>query len=173
MTKKVSLKEYERRREVWLSALESGKFKQARHMLEMLVNTKTKTGKTRKVSSFCCLGVACKLFKEEAGLARKVDKENEMVEYAGQNGDAPYELAKYLGFRGALSKKAEKARPTFSGMLRKPVNETVNNSSDVQSANSLVMLNDGFYWDFKRIAKFIRENPSQVWEKGTYKSKRA
>ncbi len=167
--KKVSIKEYTRRRKIWLDALESGKFEQATMQLEYTHKTTTLKGKPKISHAYCCLGVACKVLGKEAGIKRGIEKDTQMVAYNDETGDAPFELGEYLGFRGALTKKAKAEKRTVGGSFKRTLALPNNLGGDKMSASSLIQLNDSLRWDFKQIADFIRKNPHQIWERGTYK----
>lgn len=164
MAKKVSVKEYERRRKVWTDALRSKKFKQTRLALEKVNNGK---------SSYCCLGVACKLFYKELGLDRHKTEISE-VHYGGEGAHLPPAVAQHLGLRGKFNLKADsKLEPSpHAGTFLKPMELERDEGNGVVStatAQSLVHLNDTFGMKFSEIADVIDKHPELLFKKGTYK----
>jgi hypothetical protein len=156
---------------VWLDALRSGKFKQAIHALEVPRNADTKAG-------FCCLGVACKVMGEEAGLSRrKIEKDVFFVDPDGLRFDTslPPAMVDYLGFRKPKKDADGFATSTYMGDFPKPVyfkKELSDGFSTEKVARSLAELNDAIGMTFEEIADFIEKNPSKVWKKGTYALKK-
>jgi hypothetical protein len=72
------------RRIRWVEALESGKYEQGRKLLRSLDN------------KFCCLGVACDLFKDEVGL--KWVKSHTSYTIDCNHGSLPYLVRGHLDF---------------------------------------------------------------------------
>ena len=164
LKKKVTIAEYTRRREVWLSALESGKFKQATGQLH-LIDEKGK-------HSFCCLGVACKVLADTIGfdlIRSKLDSTTKAADVyyrlkdhsgQGESANLPNVVAEYLGM---YIPKHHKTDDSTSGNFK---HEAIINDG---FANSLIDLNDNHGFSFKQIAEFIRNNPHQIWKNGSYK----
>jgi len=104
----------------WLKALESGKFKQGKEVLRSIDN------------KFCCLGVACELFKSS---------EPELVggsyDYSGEGITAPAFVVEALRLRGNVGDHRDQD----------------------QKCEHLAALNDGGK-RFKTIAKIIRADPA-------------
>lgn len=107
----------------WLKALESGKFKQGKMALRS-----TSDG-------FCCLGVACELFKNKNV---RVVRREENYSYNGSAGAAPPFVSRALALIDTLGTQA-----------------------DYQS--SLAELNDSGK-QFGTIAKLIRANPANYFK---------
>ena len=83
----------EEARALWVKALRSGEYKQAR-------------GRLRSEDSYCCLGVACDLYSKHAlkkdAWRRYSTTIARFVSYTflGQGGALPLEVIKWLGIRG-------------------------------------------------------------------------
>ncbi|MFM7008270.1 MAG: hypothetical protein ACKO0Z_02900 [Betaproteobacteria bacterium] len=167
-SKKVSIAEYTRRREVWLSALESGKFKQTTAQLHKI----DEKGK----HSFCCLGVACKVLGDEVGMESFKDSHGSSKEDKSatvgyrmkgdtcsdhiESADLPKAVADYLGMY-----YPENRGSSTSGQFKHGSKIL----DDDQIAMSLIDLNDHRGYSFQKIAEFIRKNPGSIWRNGTYK----
>ncbi len=148
--KPVSIAEYTRRRNIWLKALEEGRLKQTKSVL----HSYKLSNSGKKDSSFCCLGVACKLFRTELDIER-----SERLKTFAYNSDEfslPEKLEEYLGFH---------TNAGGSGRFSRPI--VVEPESGL-TAVSLAELNDHHDFTFKQIAKVIRNNPHLLWKKGTY-----
>lgn len=104
----------------WIKALRSGQYKQTQ--LEL-----------RNGDRFCCLGVACDLYRKEHS---SVDWEGE--DFLGTRTVLPESVREWLGFR--------KTDGAF--LTRLPIMDIAGNEP------SLVELNDAG-WSFKKIADFI------------------
>jgi len=171
-TKKVSIAEYTRRREVWLAALESGKFKQTTAQLHNI----DEKGK----HSFCCLGVACKVLAKEVGIesvrngdfddAKSADVGYRLkgTQGTGENGNLPMVVADYLGMYVPKDHREDGISTSGSFKGTRPNGKALRITGDI-AARSLIDLNDNHGFSFKKIAAFIRENPHLVWKNGTYK----
>lgn len=173
LKKKVSLAEYARRREVWLTALESGKFKQTAAQLHKI----DEKGK----HSFCCLGVACKVLAKEVGIESVRHKDFDDAKSAdvgyrrkgtqdtGENGNLPMVVADYLGMYVPKGHREDDVSTSGNFKGTGHDGKAIHITADV-AARSLIDLNDNHGFSFKKIAAFIRENPHLVWRTGTYKS---
>lgn len=124
----------------WLEALESGEYKQTRKgELCTVIRDKNQEIKDYK---YCCLGLASELFCKNSD----VEIEECGVSYHGEYAFAPDDVAKKLKLndgRGTINKEN----------LSKKVD---------WDESELAELNDNG-WTFKRIAKFIRNNPRAVF----------
>lgn len=138
---KVTIKEYERRRAVWLEALRSGKFKQTTEMLQM----RNQSGKL----SYCCLGVACRVAIND-GVPMKYEAKT--GRYDSENLNLPKRANDYFGFvdGGVFADQAIVLYKDYA-------------------ISSLIALNDTAGARFKEIAQFIEDFPELVWKKGTYR----
>ena len=114
--------EYEARRDRWADALESGEYEQGTEYL-------CRDGR------YCCLGVACEVFEEEAGLSRTVGAAK-IVAWNGSQKAVPKDLGSLLGLSGLLGER----------LIFDP------------SCRSLAGLNDEGT-PFKVIARLLREEP--------------
>lgn len=171
--KKVSIAEYTRRREVWLSALESGKFKQTVAQLHKI----DEKGK----HSFCCLGVACKVFAKEVDIESVRHKDFGNTKSAdvgyrlkgtqdtGENGNLPMVVADYLGMYVPKEHREDDVSTSGNFKGTRHNGKAIHITGDI-AARSLIDLNDNNGFSFKDIAAFIRKNPHLVWRTGTYKS---
>lgn len=70
---------------LWLKALESGRYKQT-------------TGALQKGNEYCCLGVACRIYKRFAPLKTDVTSWGQ-TEFDGKDGILPAKVRKALGLR--------------------------------------------------------------------------
>lgn len=147
--KTVSLKEYARRRKLWLDALESGRFKQTTGTLTLLDGIK---------KSHCCLGVACVVAAKDIKIVKKTC--GQWVDYDEEGSTMPSSVMDYFGFR------------TNDGTFSKAIKVPVNTAHIVANeAYGLVELNDTRKMSFKQIAEIVKKNPAKLWRKGTYKPK--
>lgn len=150
--------QYAARREAWLQALESGEYKQTR---EYLHSTK----------GFCCLGVACDLFKRNLSLkvteepSTLLGEENMTItSYNTLSGVLPGKVMNYLGLNSTAG--GFRTEDGYSEVTVKVKRGPCR--GDEFTAVNLVDLNDEALFSFKDIAKFIRTNPHVVFVKGTY-----
>lgn len=134
--------------EKWLQALESGEYKQGRALLYKVDQDDDKY--------FCCLGVACEIFKNDVGLEINKQVFDNKI-YHGysykSNLDSmftiipPTKVTDVLGLRGIQG-------------------ECFNEDGSENILKTLTVLNDGFpargtkQYSFKEIAEIIRKNPS-------------
>ena len=132
--------------ETWLQALESGEFKQGRSHLHQI------DSKTKK-ETYCCLGVACKLLGPKANKPERWTNSFDTVSYGpGKNAaDLPPSLVKKLKMRGP------------DGQIWGEGPEVTDQDKTTYLAKTLVSLNDSARWSFKKIAKWIRKNPEQIF----------
>ncbi len=73
----------------WIKALRSGKYKQGKQTL-------------KRNDEFCCLGVACEIFKDELDLhieEAKTDRGDVIIYYNNKAGSLPNEVRKHIGLR--------------------------------------------------------------------------
>jgi len=107
----------------WLKAIESGEFKQGKHELRSITDR------------FCCLGVACELFKTKTTrIERRVDN----YAYNGSAGAAPPFVSRALSLADGLG-------------------------TQIDRKGSLAELNDAGK-RFATIAKLIRANPANYFK---------
>ena len=125
----------------WVKALRSGDYKRGRRALHMV---------TGNASQFCCLGVACELYRQEVGGEWVPDDPHRQVFKVGLfDADTqllPPPVRDWLGIKttdGDFS-------PTGGGASR-----------------SLTQLNDSYDFDFCKIADVIESRP-----KGLFNAKR-
>lgn len=74
----------------WVAALRSGQFDQGKGKLHV-------KGEMGNPDEFCCLGVACALFKDRVGLPVGESELLEVVTYSGEENYPPLVLVEYLG----------------------------------------------------------------------------
>lgn len=110
--------------EKWLRALESGKFLQGRHVLH-----------DKRTNSFCCLGVASYIFRDERFETQEGDR---CIYYDGEDVDAPGYVVDALALYN-------EGGQTLDGL------------------NSLAMMND-YIMTFKEIAETVRKNPKNFFK---------
>lgn len=122
-------------RKRWTDALRSGQYKQGREWL-------------CRNGNYCCLGVACEVFKEDVGLAVTSGeyKGSEVApytytEYNGGGGNLPVAVQNLLGING-LGQLPPQAREDIAEW-------------DKSYPLSLVSLNDELFYDFNKIADVI------------------
>ena len=79
------------RRLVWIEALEGGNYEQA-------------TGRLRAGDRYCCLGVACDIYKDDPYADNSYWNEDEEFVYMneGWSGELPQEVADYFGVDSEL-----------------------------------------------------------------------
>jgi hypothetical protein len=110
--------------ERWLKALESGSYKQG-------------LGFLKHSNFYCCLGVACELFKQELALRETFDSSG-CFKFDGEDRVLPFAVQKHLRLK------------TKVGHMK------------LHYYSSLADLNDNGK-TFAEIAKFIRNNPEKVF----------
>lgn len=89
------------RRKQWVKALRSGEYKQCKEALRRIDDSEP--GEL-PAQAFCCLGVACDLFREDLNLHWEggyIFTENEEIETEGTCDFMPLEVQQHLGFDGA------------------------------------------------------------------------
>ncbi len=132
-----------KRREKLVKTLLKSKYRQGRGALCSVRN---------KSYSYCCLGVACRIYEEETG--KKISEINDYdnVLFDNQVGILPGEVQKYFGFKTECGdfNKAVKGEDKFGNK---------------EECTSLVGLNDSLEWDFKKIGNFIKSNPKGLFGK--------
>lgn len=117
--------------ERWVAALESGNYKQGHTHL-------------RQDDYYCCLGIACEVFREELGL--RVDRDRDgCTRYNHQSVYLPYKVVQHLRLRPGAALVGP-LRPEFQ-----PVEQV------------LAGLNDSGNYDFLAIAGFIRDNAERIF----------
>ena len=83
----------------WIEALESGNFQQGRAALN-------------KQGAFCCLGIACEIFKDELGLSyRETDS---LGFYDDCSGFPPERVAEHLGLYNRYGGNCAKNQPSLA-----------------------------------------------------------
>lgn len=122
----------------WLEALESGEYKQGTGQLCEVVFDKNGEVKGYK---YCCLGVAGELFCNNA----EVEISGDSARYCGKCDFAPPKIQEKL--------KLNNKEGVFG---------THTEEFDDLPGTTLAELNDAG-WSFKKIAKFIRNNPTAVF----------
>ena len=114
----------------WIAALRSGKFKQGRNFLA-------------RNNEFCCLGVACEVFKDDIQLkvteTKDLDLRNHYKMYEGSKYALPTRLMEYLELSGS---GAEFPSPIKVG---------------IHKVASPIGLNDTLGFTFAQIADIIEE----------------
>lgn len=120
--------------EKWLQALESGEYAQCQGAL-MRPSKDTSTN-----DSFCCLGVAADVLGEDRDTIQKF---NDLSRFG--------HVAASLRLRTSL------------GGLKDCIEVTANDGEPSDFLDALTELNDTAEWSFSQIAKYIRENPENVF----------
>jgi hypothetical protein len=121
----------------WVNALESGEYKQTRNSLTNEKNTR-----------FCCLGVACDLYRKEFG--GNWDTKGEDFTFMGHSELLPSVVKGWLGLE------------TRSGSFPYP--------TGTGKRVSLSELNDSGWsrkrrgWNFRAIARLIKKEPKGLFE---------
>jgi hypothetical protein len=126
----------------WLEALESGKYRKATGALHVY-------DKDQKKSSFCCLGVACKIFKNTLQLKYEIDFTNTR-DYDGESSLLPDKALEYLQLN---SDSGEIIIEKLSNAGKKKLGDNTD----------LVDCNDNG-WSHKKIAAFIRKYPEAIFK---------
>lgn len=135
-------------RQLWVTALESGKYKQATDNLQENNN------------SFCCLGVACKVAEKHGIIVHK----DYFGELTGSTLDAQPEVREWLGI------KTNKATFNFNYLSTESLIK-VKNKLQVytktkkefnDTCTTLTYLNDADF-SFSDIAKIIKEKPKGLF----------
>ena len=80
--------DYIANRKKWAEALRSGKYSQGRGKLHITFYD---------TNTFCCLGVACDIFKDELGLVVRPNQYSKTILYNSNDAYLPDHLANYLG----------------------------------------------------------------------------
>lgn len=114
---------------LWVLALESGQYTQARKSLARL--------NTNGTYSYCCLGVLCEV-AVATGLEVDVDEVDAMKLYGGYGTLPPAEVFAWLGLD--------------LGIVRDILLPFPESNQEIYAAD----LNDGFGWNFGQIAAAIR-----------------
>ena len=130
------MKTQEEMREMWLKALESGKYDQGYNVLH-------DTG-----DNFCCLGVACDLFAEDFGLELRKFGGDNYYSYGGRSHFLPDKILNAMGFKTDVGTFDKEFQYEHNG-------ETI---------DSLAKMNDEGDMNFVDIAKFVRKNMSAVFK---------
>ena len=73
----------------WVAALRSGEFKQAKQSLHLKDEVAG--------DSFCCLGVACKMFDDDNPGALRISRNHGTMEYDSWGSILPYAVQQWLG----------------------------------------------------------------------------
>lgn len=134
----------------WVEALESGNYRQVDGVLKKRVNDKQ--------CGYCCLGVLCDLYIKETGKgqwSKGGDDEGDR-HFTGKNKastDLPKEVVKWAGMAsdgGTLNTQLTKEAEDYLG------------KKYLKIANNLIELNDDFKYNFKQIAKVIKEQAAKL-----------
>jgi hypothetical protein len=126
-------------REEWLKALESGKYRQTKAVL-----VHDRDGH----KSYCCLGVACKVYKDVVDPDFKMPYPDSSVSL-----DEVEVVREAFGFDGGSAALTEKVNG-YEFLTACNDGLTEDESSDGKAYPRLT---------FKQIAKLVRENPKAVW----------
>ena len=129
--------------EEWLQALESGKYTQGKLKLRAKPTPETAEW------SYCCLGIACELFKDRLTItsSEEISGFQLVTKYADSTVAAlPNNLVAFLHLNSPL------------GNFRGP-----NYTDKSINCGSLSSLNDSSGKNFQEIAAFIRANPQLVF----------
>lgn len=116
----------------WVLALVSGEYKQGKGVL-------------RRGDKYCCLGVACEIFKDEVGLKEDGQPVWPATRFVGTDGDAsavelPESLAKFM-FGNREIVNPDVARPSSDGVER----------------TLATFANDDLGWSFEQIARSVND----------------
>jgi len=129
--------DYSHRRQQWANALKSGLYKQIR-------------GSLRDDKGYCCLGVACEIYKQNTGHGKWVnDSEySSTIEDFSVGGDEgggslPYKVEQYFG-------------------LTNEVGALEHNYKSTEQPLSLATANDSYRYSFKEIASLIESGKVKV-----------
>lgn len=120
----------------WVEALKSGEYKQIRDFLH------TKEG-------YCCLGVACEIFKDVCNL-NKEENSYGIWSYNGNDCFLPKEVVNLLELNNE------------EGRFRESLKMKRSNNHRYYTVYSLSEMNDDGF-SFNEIAKFIEENEDQLF----------
>lgn len=150
MKKEWTPDEQKKHREIWCEWLESGNYAQVRKALKDYV----RTGEL----GYCCLGIGCLVYKEVTGEGEWVDVDCDSAFRAGVLEDdqraEKQEQYDQSDTGLPLAVKDFFGLESTHGAYQEYQGETLENKS-----TSLVWLNDRNGYDFKAIAKVIREEP--------------
>ena len=118
-----------KRQKKWLKGLRSGEYKKG-------------VGYLNKNQEYCCLGVACEIFKDELKLEKKAYQYMDSVMvYGGRGSSAPDVLVEHLGLH--------------------------DDAGFIDDITTLAHLNDGRYkydTDFNNIANYIEKNADKIFK---------
>jgi type II restriction/modification system DNA methylase subunit YeeA len=84
------VKDYKARRQTWIEALESGKYKQGIKRLQ------------NRLGQFCCLGVACDLIKDQMSIGENTNGD---ITYNKADSQPPPKMISYFGLYYSTCKK--------------------------------------------------------------------
>lgn len=119
----------------WVAALRSGEYKQGFNTLHSI---------TDEGERFCCLGVACDLFRDELSLTKK--QEQDVYMYNGDDATLPLSVVSLLNLNG----------------------ENAYWGTNVEDNDkSLVAWNDVKKKSFKQIAALIEREPKGMFRDGS------
>lgn len=148
---------------LWIEALESGKYEQGHYLLR---RTMADTGKTL----WCCLGVACELYKENINPSLSVSlryASNDIYSYDGNDADLPSQVSKFLGLDsiGTIPLSIwESATIPSSIKATLPVSTPLQKVGALRERSyppSLSQMNDQG-WSFDHIAQVLREHVKTI-----------
>lgn len=140
---------------LWIEALESGKYRQ--------VDGHLKAPKGKKGYGHCCLGVLCDLYSKETGKGEweggkgsktficskgKIDHFGDLQDRDSSETELPEAVRKWAGMK------------TDCGEL--PTAIVVESEDVTRSYKNLVLLNDDAKYNFKQIAKVIKQNSKSL-----------
>lgn len=137
--KEVPLEQFNVFQQTWLAALKSGKFKQTKSVLR----------KGGENPSFCCLGVACEVLKEELNLKMKKKRGEPYFQYNESDIALPNIVSKSL--------KTENEGGLLSGIVECK-------STNDYRISTLSDINDVLKWNFKQIYNLLRRAPWTVFQ---------
>ena len=148
------------RQEKWVQALESGDYEQCTnylHRREPLGSLEPNAEFDECKDSYCCLGVACHLFKDECKL-EVVEHDEVYVGYSEEEESLPLQVVDYLQFYGISGDYNSDDLPEELMKSEKHTEMIVNarNIDCIFEGPYLSTLNDEG-WTFIQIAEFIRK----------------
>jgi hypothetical protein len=137
-TKTAKKYKFSKLQQKWIKTLESGKYNQGRQYL-CVKNQDNKL-------EYCCLGVLCEVYNS-------LNKENRIFKSKRAATGEKKEIYNYGGLSGILPDQIAYATRLHGddGNLEK------------SKYKNLIELNDKYQWSFKKIAAFIKKNPTAVF----------
>ena len=153
---------YEKRRELWVKALRSGKYEQGIDGLNI------------NDEFYCCLGVLCEVAMQNGlSLTKDDDTDSEWVEYDGDAEQLPQAVADWVGLESKIGRMHHQ---TSWDTIRKDLQFTVSvdddgleilHYMDDKTPGCLATMNDA-HIPFDVIADVIEAKPKGLFYESTY-----